>query len=152
MSPAFSFKGSPKRGDFWKLILSGEKIMTTRGVRKAGGPRVGQTAHLYWKMRVPAKDKPIHLIGRSKIIRVDRYDNMKSLLLSLGAWIMHYVKQEGFADLRELVEWWTGISPSGYGVMEGGVFLDSDSWDALESSGPVEVIQWAYPLTAKGES
>lgn len=145
--PAFSFKGSPKRGDFWRLILSGEKTMTTRGVRKAGGPRVGQLAHLYWKQRVPADKKPIHLIGRSPIINVARYWHMKHLLLSLGVkGTLEYIKAEGFDGLGELVEWWTGEPSPSYGIMEGGVFLDSDSWDALESSGPVEVVQWAYPL------
>ena len=148
--PAFSFSGEPKRGPFWKQILNGEKTMTTRHVRKAGGPRIGQTAHLYWKQRTPADKKPIHLIGRSKIVSVKRYRNMKSLLLSLrvkGA--LEYIKAEGFADLRELVEWWTGESPSGYGVMNGGILLDGDVWEAFEASGPIEIIQWTYPLTIK---
>ena len=148
--PAFSFSGEPKRGPFWKLIQSGEKTMTTRGVRKFGGPKVGDAAHLYWKMRVPEDQKPIHLIGRTRIINVKRYSNMKALLLGLGVrGVMEYIKAEGFDGLRELVKWWTGTSPSGYGIMDGGILFSSDSWEALEDSGPVEVIEWAYPLTLK---
>jgi len=148
--PAFSFSGEPKRGPFWKLIQSGEKTMTTRGVRKAGGPKVGDAAHLYWKMRVPADKKPIHLIGRSRIIKVRRYSNMKALLLGLGVrGAIAYIKGEGFDGLRELVEWWTGMRPQSYGIMEGGILLDEYTWSRLEESGPVEVIQWAYPLSMK---
>ena len=127
--------------------MDGKKTMTTRKRRKVR-PRVGQTAHLYWKMRQPAAEKPIHLIGRSPIINVAEYPNMRRLLLSLGVkGAMEYIKAEGFDGLRELVEWWTGIAPSGYGIMDGGILLDSDSWGRLEGSGPVTVIQWAYPLT-----
>ena len=150
--PAFSFSGEPVRGAFWKLILSGEKTMTTRKARKVGS-RVGQTVHLYWKTRVPVDKKPIHLIGRSPIINVVRYDNMRRLLLGLGVnGVLEYIKAEGFNDLGELVEWWTGEPSPSYGVAEGGIMLSEESWEALETTGPIEVIQWAYPLTVKGES
>jgi len=146
--PAYSFSGEPKRGPFWKLIQSGEKTMTTRGVSKFGGPKVGDAAHLYWKQRVPEDQKPIHLIGRSRIIKVRQYSNMKVLLLGLGVrGAMEYIRAEGFDDLRELVEWWTGVAPSGYGIMDGGILLDEYTWGRLEESGPVEVIEWAYPFT-----
>ena len=149
--PAFSFKGEPRRGAFWRQILDGEKTMTTRRVRKRGGPRVGQTAYLYWKQRTPAEDKPIHHIGDSTIISVKRYQNMRSLLLSLGVnGALGYIKAEGFDGLRELVKWWTEEDPSGCGIMTGGILLDEDSWYLLEQSGPVEIIEWAYPLTVRG--
>ena len=144
--PAYSFKGEPKRGAFWRLILDGEKTMTTRKQRRHGA-RVEQTAYLYWKQRTPAKDKPIHLIGMSPILNVAQYPSMKALLLSLGAkGALEYIKAEGFTDLRELVEWWTGMRPQSYGIMEGGILMDEYTWSRLEESDPVEVIQWAYPL------
>lgn len=151
--PAFSFTGTPSRGPFWKLIQTGEKTLTTRKVRKRGGPRVGQTAYLYWKQRVAKDRKPIHLIGRSTITKVMRYRNMRRLILSLGIkGTLEYVKAEGFKDLGELVAWWAGEKPSGYGVMAGGVLLDEETWEALMASGPVEVIEWAYPFPEEEET
>ena len=145
--PAISFSGKPERGPFYKQILDGEKTMTTRKVRKAGGPRVGQTAYMYWKQRTPAKNKLIHHIGDSTIIKVTRYENMRQLLLSLGVkGALEYIKAEGFSGLRELIEWWTGESPSGCGIMTGGLLLDMESEGKLEATGPVEVIEWRYPL------
>jgi len=111
---------------------------------------VGQVAHLYWKTRVPPDKKPIHLIGRTRIVKVRQYSNMKALLLSLGVkGALEYIRAEGFDGLRELVEWWTGMAPGSYGIMDGGMLLDEDSWGLLMHSGPVEVIQWAYPFTLK---
>ena len=148
--PALSFSGEPKRGPFWRLILDGEKTMTTRHERKRGGPRVGQVAHLYWKQRVAKDRKPIHLIGRSTIINVKWYSSMRVLLLAQGVkGAVEYIKAEGFDGLRELVEWWAGESPSSYGIMDGGILLEHEVWDVLEDSGPVEVIEWMYPFNVK---
>ena len=150
--PAISFSGEPRRGPFWRLILDGEKTMTTRKVRKRGGPRVGQTAYLYWKQRVAKTDKPIHHIGDSTIISVKRYPNMRRLLLALGVkGSLEYIKAEGFDNLGELVEWWTGVESPTYGITEEGILLGYEVMNLLEQSGPVEVIEWAYPLMEEAE-
>ena len=76
---------------------------------------------------------------------------MRRLLLSLGVkGALEYIKAEGFDGLGELVEWWTGEPCGSYGIMEGGLLLGHDTWNALESSGPVEVIQWVNPLREAG--
>lgn len=144
--PLYSFSGEPRRGPFWKLILEGGKTMTTRKQRRFPAFE-GQTAHLYWKSSTPASEKPIHLIGRARITSVGHYSNMKSLLLALGVnGCLRYIRQEGFTGLSELVEWWTGEGPGTCAIMEGGLLMSQDAWDRLEMSGPVETVEWAYPL------
>jgi len=48
--------------------------------------------------------------------------------------------------LGELIEWWTGMKKPSHGVMGGGLLLSEEAWRSLEATGPVEMVQWAYPL------
>ena len=147
--PALSFSGTPKRGPFYELVQKGEKTVTTRKLRKHP-IKPGDNLVLYWKQRTPIKNKPVHKIGDATCIRSLTYASMKALLLSLRVTgILSYIKQEGFDNLGELVEWWTGEKASSYGIMNGGVLLDSDSWDVLEATGPVQVIE--FILNSQGE-
>lgn len=152
MSPALSFSGEPKRGAFHILILRGEKTMTTRARRRDGRPhcRVGDVVSLYWKMRTPAKDKPIHLIGKAYVVRVRMYPNMFALLMGLGGAVdvLDYVHREGFKDLGELLEWWVGVENVAYGITDEGIKITPDTRRVLEESGAVEVIEWQYPLVS----
>jgi hypothetical protein len=153
MSPALSFSGTPKRGAFHALILSGEKTMTTRMRRKDGRPHcaVGDVVSLYWKMRTPVKDKPIHLIGGAYVVGVRTYPNMHALLIGLGGTegLLYYVHREGFNDLGELLTWWVGVENVAYGITDEGIMITPDTKRTLEESGPVEVIEWQYPLVSR---
>lgn len=102
MSPAISFSGETSRGPFFKLILSGEKVLTTRYPRLRGRIEAGDVANLYWKQRTPAKDKPIHLIGEAYILHVSRVLNLLDAILS----VPDYIRGEGFRDLAELHGYW----------------------------------------------
>lgn len=102
MSPAISFSGEVYRGPFYKLILSGEKVMTTRYPRLRGRIETGDVLKLYWKQRLPAKDKPIHLIGAAYAVHVYHAPNLLDAILT----IPDYVRGEGFRDLAELHDYW----------------------------------------------
>lgn len=102
MCPAISFSGQVKRGSFWKLILEGEKTLTTRYPRKRGQIQAGDIAKLYWKQRTPVKDKPIHLIGEAFILYVYHAHNLLNAYLR----VPNYVKGEGFDSPEELFDYW----------------------------------------------
>lgn len=132
MSPAISFSGESSRGKFYELILRGEKFLTTRYPRVRGQIQAGDVANLYWKQRTPIKDKPIHLIGKAHILHVFRMPSLLDAILRIS----DYMKGEGFADLNELVEYWTGRSgawtPSGW--------IDKAAQEELMSIGPLDII------------
>ena len=102
MSPAISFSGETSRGAFYELILSGEKVLTTRHPRLRGRIEAGDVAKLYWKQRTPAKDKPIHLIGEAYIMYVYHVPNLLNAILDIPS----YARREGFKNLAELHGYW----------------------------------------------
>ena len=110
--PAISFSGEPKRGEFWKLILSGEKKQTVRAPRCHPIKR-GDKLTLYWKQRQPLYlidkggernypmklNKPIHLIGYAICTGVERVKKRDFLFNQ------DFAKADGFTDELELQEW-----------------------------------------------
>lgn len=140
--PALSFSGTPKRGPSWKLIQDGEKTITTRKPRK-NPIKEGDNLYLYWKQRVSADKKPVHKIGDATCTKTTRYSNLHAMLLSLGSQgAMDYLDREGFANLGELITWWTGEERPSFGIMSGGLLLDEDTIEAFRGGGPVQVIEF----------
>ena len=102
MSPAISFSGETSRGPFFKLILRGAKVLTTRYPRLRGRIEAGDIVNLYWNQRTPAKDKPIHLIGKAYVEHVYHVPNLLEAILT----IPDYFWKEGFETERELLDYW----------------------------------------------
>lgn len=98
MSPALSFSGETSRGAFWVQILLELKNQTLRNPRKRP-IKVGDLLKLYWKQRLSAHKKPIHLIGEAECIAVDR--------LLYNSYLVHEDagRKDGFKDNAELREW-----------------------------------------------
>jgi len=96
--PAISFSGKTSRGDFWKLILDGDKTQTCRRPRKRP-IKPDDSLILYWKQRVPASQKPIHKIAEGVCVSVvkRRYADF--------AFDDNFAKREGFRDAEEMQQW-----------------------------------------------
>lgn len=97
--PALSFSGTTSRGPFWELILKAAKTQTCRIPRK-NPIKKGDKLKLYWKQRVPADKKPIHLIGFSMCTNVEKRRRYKDFAFD-GA----FARRDGFRDSLELQEW-----------------------------------------------
>ena len=108
--PAISFSGSPIRGPFYDLILSGEKTQTVRKPRKRP-IKVGDLLSLYWKQRMPAINKPIHFIGKAKCIYVET--------LPYFAFMddAEFARRDGFEDEAELQNWFDAKETEEYTVI-----------------------------------
>jgi hypothetical protein len=70
MMPTLSFSGTTSRGPFW-LTLGQHKHTTIRKPRKHT-LHVGDDVHLYWKQRVPIRQKITHFIGYARIAKIER--------------------------------------------------------------------------------
>ena len=107
--PMISFSGETSRGAFWDLILRGEKTQTCRIPRKR--PLEEKTiAMLYWKVRVRKDKKPIHLIGKALITKIERKKYGEF------AFDDEFARRDGFRDHVELQDWFG--DPSIYGEEE----------------------------------
>ena len=93
-----SFSGITSAGPFWKQILEGRKTQTCRKPRKRR-IRVGDTLHLYWKLRKRKDKKPIHYIGEAVCTKIERKK------YSEFAFDDEFAKRDGFSNSAELREW-----------------------------------------------
>lgn len=151
MSPALSFSGIPVRGPFWEQILRGDKTVTTREVRADGRLHCakGDILKLYWMQRAPPTvEKPIHLIGSAYAVSCTRHLSLYHYLITRGSssLVADYIAREGFKGLSELLNWWLGEGYHCYGTFDGGLMFDGEAAAELRGTGPIEVIQWQYPL------
>jgi len=61
--------------------------------------------------------------------------NCKEHLLSLGVdKAFQVMKERGCESIAEYVGLLTGIQPSSYGIMNGGLMFDTETWELLEST------------------
>lgn len=122
--PAISFSCITHKGPCWYLILIGEKRQT---VRK---PRVrpispGHILKLYWKQRIPANKKPIHLIGQAQCRNVER------IYYKDFAFNDDFARADGFRNAEEMQEWFG--DPLEYAMDE----YDVISWASLFSKSDI---------------
>lgn len=98
---AIGFTGETRAGPFWWQILRGRKTQTIREPRKDERPHVivGEFTKLYWKMRMPEKEKPIHLIAYAKVLAYE-----KVCLLDLW-YDEENARDDGFENLEEFRLW-----------------------------------------------
>jgi len=96
-----SFSGETEAGPFWKQIQEGRKRTTIRYYRKDGKPHavINAETPLYWRVRTPKDNKPVHLIGRAKVTGY-REIRLLDIWCDEGA-----AKRDGFKDLNEFREW-----------------------------------------------
>ena len=119
-----SFSGTTRLGPFWKQVGLKEKNQTVREPRKRK-IKEGETLYLYWKMRVPIHEKPVHKIGEATCTRVDQVQ-YKDFCEDLA-----FARKDGFSSLREMHRWFG--DPREYGSTE------------------YEVIQWGNTLNPTGD-
>jgi len=101
---ALSFSGITSKGAFWEQILRGEKNQTIRFPRSY--PIViGFPLSLYWKQRVPIKNKVIHLIGKPICVEA------KTILFGDVAFNEQNAIDDGFGDLNEFKAWFKSKYP-----------------------------------------
>ena len=98
---AINFTGETRAGPFWWQIIRGQKAQTIREPRKDGRDHVkmGELTKLYWKMRIRAEKKPIHLIAYAKVLAYER-------ISLLEVWFdEENARADGFEDLDEFRLW-----------------------------------------------
>ncbi len=60
--------------------------------------------------------------------------NCKQYLLILGVEkALQVMKEKGCENIAEYVGLLTGVQPTSYGIMDGGLLFDEETWDLLES-------------------
>lgn len=96
--PLLSFSGEPWEGPFWKQILEGRKTQTCRHPRKRPIKK-GDKLRMYWKVRIPKEDKPIHFIGEAVCKNVER-KKFKDFYKD-----DEFAKRDGFKDYTQLQFW-----------------------------------------------
>ena len=107
--PAISFSGETSQGPFYTQILEGRKTQTCRAPRKKPIQK-GDILYLYWKQRIPAHLKPIHLIGTAYCT------NVRRMRYREFAHDDEFAKRDGFRDTREMQDWFG--DPRDYGYEE----------------------------------
>ena len=93
-----SYSGTTTMGPFWEQILTERKKQTCRTPRKIP-IKEGDILHMYWKVRQPFRQKPIHRIAKA---------------ICTGTYCLQYrdfaedegfARLDGFANSGELQQW-----------------------------------------------
>ncbi len=96
--PALSFKGTTSLGPFHVQIREGSKVQTCRE-STAHKIEEGNLLTLYWKQRVPIKEKPVHLIAYAYCRGVELIPYREF------AFDNDFAVRDGFRDAAEMQEW-----------------------------------------------
>ena len=129
--PGISFSGEPKRGPFWWQIITQQKIQTCREPRKRP-LQIHDTLKMYWKMRVPAENKPIHFIGEAKIMAI------RTVEYADFAYLQSFARIDGFVDSKELRSW--------FGIPQ---FCGDDVYRVIFWGGTLRLSEEAVKIIAK---
>jgi hypothetical protein len=92
--PALSFTGTTSIGPFW-LTLGCQKHTTIRTPRKHP-LNEGDEVYMYWKQRVPVRQKITHFIGYATIAKIER------VLYKDFAFDDAVAQRDGYRDAAEL--------------------------------------------------